>query len=328
MKGMAIALTRLYPASWRDRYGDEFEALLEQCPAGAPARCLTPLQERSAPGCAGRPWRRRGRRGCVARFAPCCGPPRAVLRRGFRQGRDSRLFVHPGGRPGHGGCQLGRRRADGRRRRHPSDCGVPARESGAQAGRAPAGRRAGGCRRRVGSGSSRRAASGRGIRPHPPRPAIFYVISVLFLAAAIITARAPPGTAPDRPGRSGAAASVPFGVLAVAALAVATSLMAAYTVMLGRYEPWLAHSGYGIPWQHQMMLTILIGTTDRWRSARRSPRPGSRRARWAMGAAGRLDQPGGHEFVAAHAGRGTRTRGTGLAAWPAVGSARPFYDRN
>ncbi len=34
MKRMAIALTHLYPAGWRDRYGDEFQALLEQCPAG------------------------------------------------------------------------------------------------------------------------------------------------------------------------------------------------------------------------------------------------------------------------------------------------------
>jgi len=33
MKRLARALTRLYPASWRQRYGEEFEALLEQCPA-------------------------------------------------------------------------------------------------------------------------------------------------------------------------------------------------------------------------------------------------------------------------------------------------------
>lgn len=96
----------------------------------------------------------------------------------------------------------------------------------------------------------------------PDGHSLFYVISVLFLAAAIITGWAP--TLALRridPGARVLAASVPFGALAVAALAVATALMAAYTVMLGRYEPWLAHSGYGMPWQHQMMLTILIGTT-------------------------------------------------------------------
>jgi hypothetical protein len=33
MKRLARALTCLYPASWRERYGAEFQALLEQCPS-------------------------------------------------------------------------------------------------------------------------------------------------------------------------------------------------------------------------------------------------------------------------------------------------------
>ena len=30
MTRLADALTRLYPATWRERYGEEFKALLEQ----------------------------------------------------------------------------------------------------------------------------------------------------------------------------------------------------------------------------------------------------------------------------------------------------------
>jgi hypothetical protein len=50
-------------------------------------------------------------------------------------------------------------------------------------------------------------------------------------------------------------------VLAVAAMAVVTGLMAAYTLMLDRYEPWLAHSTYGPPWRHDMLLAQLTVMT-------------------------------------------------------------------
>ena len=36
-RGMRAGLLRLYPGEWRQRYGDEFEALLEDVPAGWPA---------------------------------------------------------------------------------------------------------------------------------------------------------------------------------------------------------------------------------------------------------------------------------------------------
>jgi hypothetical protein len=50
-------------------------------------------------------------------------------------------------------------------------------------------------------------------------------------------------------------------VLAVAAMAVVTGLMAAYTLMLDRYGPWLAHSTYGPPWRHDMLLAQLTVMT-------------------------------------------------------------------
>jgi hypothetical protein len=56
-------------------------------------------------------------------------------------------------------------------------------------------------------------------------------------------------------------ASVPFAVLTVAALAAVTGLMAAYTVMLDKYEPWLAHRAYGPPWRHDVLLAQLIVMT-------------------------------------------------------------------
>jgi len=91
---------------------------------------------------------------------------------------------------------------------------------------------------------------------------LFYVIAGLFVVAAIITGRAP-ALALRRldPGARVLRASVPFGVLTVAALGTVTGLMATYTIMLDRYEPWLAYSAYGWPWRHDMLLGQLILTT-------------------------------------------------------------------
>ncbi len=265
MKRLAMTLTHLYPASWRTRYGEEFQAVLEQCPAG-PGVVLN-----TAAGAAGAWLRWPAMAGAVA--ARLRGALTAVLWGGLVVLVAVSGFVKAEIPATHSSV-----RAVGAALVAVSLAAAALMAAGAIAPAVAVARRARKQHRTdvlrliaappvagvvfIGlvaalAGAARRWHLGPSLG-HP----LFYVIGALFVAAAITTGLAP-SVALRRinPGALVLLASVPFAVLTVAALAAATGLMAAYTVMLDRYEPWLAHSGYGMPWQHQMMVTQLITMT-------------------------------------------------------------------
>jgi hypothetical protein len=265
MKRTALALTNLYPASWRRRYGDEFQALLEQCPP-RPRMLLN-----TAAGAAGA-W---------LRWPAIAGPVSARLRGALTAvlwGGLTVLFVAAGFVKSEIPATHPAVNAVGHALVAVSYAAALLMAAGAVGPAVAVARRA---RQQHRADVLRliaappvagfvflavAAALGIGLRHAHLTPALghtlFYFIAALFLAATIITGRAS-SLALRRlnPGSFVLLASVPFGVLTVAALTTATGLMATYTVLLDKYEPWLAHRDYGPPWRHDMLLAQLIVMT-------------------------------------------------------------------
>ncbi len=264
MKRFASALTHLYPASWRRRYGEEFQALLEQCPP-EPATVMNTAA---------------GALGAWLRWPALAGSQSARLRGALTAvlwGGLVVLFVASGFVKAEFPATNSSVQAVGGALVAVSFAAAALMAAGAILPAMAVARRA---KRQHRADVLRLiaappvagvvvvgfAAAVGGLRPSHLTPAlghtIFYILAALFLAATITTGRAP-SLALRRidPGAAVLRASVPFGVLTVAALAVVTGLMAAYTVMLDRYEPWLAHSVDGPPWRHDTVLTQLIVMT-------------------------------------------------------------------
>jgi hypothetical protein len=264
MKRTALALTNLYPASWRRRYGDEFQALLEQCPPG-PHTLLNTVA-----GAAGAWLRWPAIAGTVANRLR--GALTAVLWGGLAV-----LFVTAGFVKSEIPATHSSVHAVGTAVVAASLAAALLMAAGAIVPAVAVARRARQQHRTdvlrliaaplaagaVFLGGTAAIASLRGLHLTPALAhTLFYVIAVLFLAATLTTGLAP-SLALRRlnPGPLVLLASVPFAAAAVVALAAATGLMATYTVMLDKYEPWLAHSAYGPPWRHDMLLAQLIVMT-------------------------------------------------------------------
>jgi hypothetical protein len=264
MNRLAVAMTRLYPAGWRERYGPEFAALLQQCPA-TPRVVLN-----TAAGAAGAWLRWPATAGSAS--ARLRGALTAVLWGGLAVLFAAAGFVKAEIPAGHASV-----RVVGAAMVAVAVVAAAVLAAGAIAPALAVARRAVAERRRdvlrliaapplagvVFFGTVLVLVHVRApaqISPAVGHP-LFYVASAAFLVATVITGRAPvlalrrldPGTRVLR-------ASLPFGVLAVAAMAAVTGLMTAYTIMLDAYEPWLAHSGYGPPGPHPALLVQLVGT--------------------------------------------------------------------
>jgi hypothetical protein len=265
VKRLARALTRLYPASWRQRYGEEFEALLEQCQA-SPRMVVNTL------GGAVGAWLRwpTAAAGSSARLR---GALTAVLWGGLVVLAAASGFVKAEIPATHRSVH-----AVGTAMVAVSLVAAVIMAAGAvlpamTVTRLAVAQHRTDVLRLIAAPPAAGllffglvAVLAGTVRLVHPAPALghtlFYVIGGLFVVAAIITGRAP--TLALRrldPGARVLRASVPFGVLTVAALAAVTGLMAAYTIMLDRYEPWLAHSIFGPPLQHDTLLVQLILTT-------------------------------------------------------------------
>jgi hypothetical protein len=261
MKRLAMALTHLYPASWRVRYGEEFEALLEQCAPG-PAMVLN-----TAAGAVGAWLRWPATAGSVA--ARLRGALTAVLWGGLVVLLAASGFVKdeiPATNPSV--------RAVGGALVAVSFAAALLMAAGAVA---PAVAVASRARRQHRNDVLRLLAAPpvagavflavtaaiavglRGGSAAAPDHTAFYVIAALYLAATVVTGLAP-SLALRRidPGAMVLLSSVPFGILTVAALTTVTALMSAYAIMLDRYEPVLAHGQNGPPWLHGTLLPQLI----------------------------------------------------------------------
>lgn len=265
MKGLAVALTRLYPAGWRERYGQEFTAMLQQCPA-TPRMVLN-----TAAGAAGAWLRWPALAGSAS--ARLRGALTAVLWGGLAVLLASSAFVKAEIPATHPSV-----RAVGTALVTVSLTAAAVIAAGAVAPAMAVTRLAVAGRRRdvlwliaapplagaVFIGFV--AALATMLRHTHVGPALghplFYVLAAAFLTATVITGRAPI-LALRRldPGARVLRVSVPFGAAAVVAMTAVTGLMTVYAVMLDRYEPWLAHSGYGPPWWHPSLLTQLVVTT-------------------------------------------------------------------
>ncbi|MGE5292071.1 MAG: hypothetical protein ACM3ML_33780 [Micromonosporaceae bacterium] len=265
MKRLAGVLTRLYPASWRERYGEEFEALLEQCPGGPRMVANTACGAVSA-------WLRWPAT-ATAPSARLRGAVTAVLWGGLAVLVAVSGFVKAEIPATHASV-------------HAVGSAMVAVALGAAAvmaagAIAPAvkvtrlaiAQRRADVLRLVAApplaglvffgGVALAARVLRGLHISAPvGHTLFWVAAALFTAAAIVTGRAA-SLALRRmdPGARALRASLPFGVLTVMALAAVTGLMVAYAVMLSRYEPWLAHRANGPAGTHIMVRTQLIITT-------------------------------------------------------------------
>jgi hypothetical protein len=263
MKRLA-ALTRLYPASWRERYGEEFAALLEQCPASPRTVANTAAGAVGAwlrwPASAAPSARLRGALTAVlwgglmvlvavSGFVKAEIPATDGSVRGVGQALVAAgLAVAAVMAAGAIGPALKVTRLAIAQRRTDVLRLVAAPPL---AGLVFVGFTA--LVSRVTRHSHLSPAAG---------TALFYVIAALFAAAAFVAGCAS-SVALRRmdPGARTLRVSVPFGVLTVAALAAVTGLMATYAIMLSRYEPWLAHQPSGPPWHHTALLGQLIITT-------------------------------------------------------------------
>lgn len=262
MKRFAGALTRLYPASWRERYGEEFEALLEQCPAGPRMVANTALGAVAA-------W---------VRWPATAAAPSARLRGAMTAvlwGGLAVLVAASGFVKAEFPATNGSVRTVGSAMVAAALAAAAVMAAGAMGPAVKVTRLA------IAQGRSdvlRLVAAPplaglaffggvalasrvlRGLHISAPLGhTFFWIIAALFTAAAIVTGRAP-SLALRRldPGVRVLRDSLPFGVLTVIALAAVTGLMVAYAVMLSRYEPWLAHRPLGPAGMHIMVRTQLI----------------------------------------------------------------------
>jgi hypothetical protein len=264
MRRLAAALTRLYPASWRERYGEEFAALLEQCPASPRTVASTAAGAVGAwlrwPATASASARLRGALtavlwGGLAVLAAAAGFVKAEIPATNGSVRDVGHAIVAAGLAAAGAMAAGAiapalkvtRLAVAQRRTDvlrlvaaPPLAGLVFTGFAAVLG----------------------GTAGQSHITPALGHTLFYVIAALFASAAFITGHAP-SLALRRmdPGARTLRVSVPFGVLTVAVLAVVTGLMSAYAVLLSRYEPWLAHQPFGPPWRHTALLTVLTGIT-------------------------------------------------------------------
>ncbi len=264
MRWLAVALTRLYPATWRERYGEEFNALLEQCPA------RLGMVVNTAAGAIGAWMRWPALASASARLR---GALTAVLWGGLVV-----LFIASGFVKAEIPATHPSVRAIGGALTWAAVVAAAAMAAGAAVPAVTVARIAKARRRTdvlrliaappaaglvfVGFVAAIATWARRTQMAAPLGHTLFYILAVVFLASAIVTGRAP-SLALRRidPGARALRVSIPFAVVAVAALAAATALMTAYTVSLTRYEPWLAHTGDGLPGWHLMLQTQLIIST-------------------------------------------------------------------